>query len=315
MNQIFEIGIIIYPNAQEAAVLGLADMFEIANGIAGTAARCLHASRWQLDENNGELNRLGKTMSGKTPAALLVPPGKGAPISAEIGRSYGEPLRTFHASGGTVASVCGGSFLLAEAGLLEGRTATTHFAFQEEFRHRFPKVKLAIDRLIVDDGDIITAGGMMAWTDLGLKLVDRYLGSTVMLETARTLLIDPPGREQSYYGTFVPPLNHGDAAILPAQHWMHSAFPTDISVGALARKAGLGERTFLRRFGKATGMTSTDYLQQVRINKAREILQFSQTPIDQVAWEVGYSDPSAFRKVFQRIVGLTPNDYRRRFHA
>lgn len=315
MTQTVEIGIIIYPNAQQAAVLGLEDMFEIANGMAEDASQRLHATRWQLDESSGELIRSGTIERGEPPAALLVPPSKGKPILPEIGQSYAGSLRTFHSSGGTVASVCGGSFLLAEAGLLEGRTATTHFAFQEAFRQRFPKVKLAIDRLIVDDGDIITAGGMMAWTDLGLKLVDRYLGATVMLETARTLLIDPPGREQSYYGTFVPSLKHGDAAVLAAQHWIHSAFPTEINVGALSDKAGLGERTFLRRFSKATGMTSTDYLQQVRVNKAREILQFSQTSVDQVAWQVGYSDPSAFRKVFQRIVGLTPNDYRRRFRA
>jgi transcriptional regulator GlxA family with amidase domain len=315
MTQTVEIGIVIYPNAQEAAVLGLEDMFEIADGIAGDAPRRLLASRWHLDESSGELVRLGTVERGKAPFALLVPPSKGPPIPHEIGQRYGGPFRSFHSAGGTLASVCGGSFLLAEAGLLEGRTATTHFAFQEAFRQRFPKVKLAIDRLIVDDVDIITAGGMMAWMDLGLKLVDRYLGSTVMLETARTLLIDPPGREQSYYGSFVPPLNHGDASVLAAQHWIHSAFANEITVGALADKAGLGERTFLRRFSKATAMTSTDYLQQVRVNKAREVLQFSQTSVDQVAWDVGYSDTSAFRKVFQRIVGLTPNDYRRRFHV
>lgn len=313
MTEAVDIGVVQYPRVQEAAILGLADMFDIANARPSCPGR-LVTSRWNLDDN-GSLVPQEMRESHKPPAVLLIPPAKGPPISAETARPYKQALSGFHGAGGVVSSVCGGSFLLAEAGLLDQRTATTHFAFQEEFTRRFPKVKLAIDRLIVDDGDIITAGGLMAWTDLGLKLVGRYLGPSVMLETARILVVDPPGREQSYYGTFVPWTNHGDAGILGVQHWIHAAFAKNLTNKAFADKAALGERTFLRRFNKATGMNPTDYLQHVRINKAREILQFSPTSIDQVAWQVGYSEPSAFRKVFHRIVGLTPNEYRRRFHV
>ena len=136
-----------------------------------------------------------------------------------------------------------------------------------------------------------------------------------MAETARMLLVDPPGREQRYYSGFVPRLNHGDAAILKAQHLLQANEGKKARLSALAAAAGLEERTFLRRFQKATGLTATDYAQRLRVARAQELLQFGQQPIERIAWQVGYSDPGAFRKVFLRIVGLPPGEYRQRFHT
>lgn len=169
--------------------------------------------------------------------------------------------------------------------------------------------------MIIDSDDILSAGGAMAWTDLGLRLVDRYLGAAVMIDTAQMLLVDPPGRQQRYYSAFAPRLSHGDGAILAIQHWLEETGAKDVSLADMARRANMEERTFLRRFRKATGMTTTDYTQRLRVGRARRMLQTTVAPIDTVAWEVGYSDPGAFRKVFTRIVGLTPGDYRRRFNA
>jgi transcriptional regulator GlxA family with amidase domain len=214
-----------------------------------------------------------------------------------------------------LGSICAGAFLLGETGLLTGRTVTTHWAYGEAFQTRFPGVGVDTDRLIIDDGDIITVGGMIAWTDLGLKLVDRFLGPTVMIETARQMLVDPPGREQRTYSVFSPRLTHGDAAILKVQHWLSANVAGDSSVAALAALAGLEERTFLRRFQRATGLTTTEYVQRLRVGKARELLQFGTLPADSIAGQVGYSDGSAFRKVFTRVVGLSPGEYRRRFRA
>ncbi len=155
----------------------------------------------------------------------------------------------------------------------------------------------------------------MAWTDLVLRLIDRHLGPAVMLETARRFLVDPPGREQSYYSAFSPRLTHGDGAILKVQEWLHATVAKDVDLATLSTRSGLEERTFLRRFQKATGLTTTEYCQRLRVGKARELLQSHALAADQVAWEVGYSDPGAFRKVFTRIVGLTPAEYRKRFRA
>ena len=134
-----------------------------------------------------------------------------------------------------------------------------------------------------------------------------------MGETARALLIDPSRREQCYYSALSPILTHGDAAILKVQHWLQRTNAQNIDLATLAHCAQLEERTFLRRFQKATGMTSTEYCQRLRIGDAKDQLQFSSSPVEHIAWEVGYSDANAFRKIFKRIVGLTPSEYRRRF--
>ncbi|MET1756072.1 helix-turn-helix domain-containing protein [Novosphingobium sp. RD2P27] len=220
-----------------------------------------------------------------------------------------------HQRGTTLCSVCAGAgaFVLAETGLLQNRAATTHWAFAEALASRYPAVQVDVDRMVIDDGDIITAGGILALTDLGLTLVERLLETSVMLNTARFLLIDPPGRAQRPYGQFVPKLGHGDAAILAIQHWMQATGAREISVAALAKRASLEERTFLRRFKQATGFRPTEYAQQIRVAKAREALELTRTPVDQIAWQVGYGDTSAFRKIFHRVAGLAPAEYRRRF--
>lgn len=316
-----ELGLVNYPEAQMAAILGLTDLFAVANRTAFRQGKAkvapLRVSHWRQTAAGEPIARVFDTMpdAASEPVALIVPPSLAGPIEPDIAAPYAEWLRRFHASGGTLVSICAGAFLLGETGLLAGRTVTTHWGLSERFAARFPDVRLDIDRLIVDEGDIVTGGGLMAWTDLGLKLVDRYLGSGVMLETARVLLVDPPGREQRYYSTFVPRLGHGDKAVLQAQHWLHAHGAKEATLEGLAARASLEERTFLRRFRKATGLTTTEYQQQLKVNKARELLQFSALSADQVAWEVGYGDPGAFRKVFVRIVGLSPAEYRRRFHA
>lgn len=315
-----EIGLVLYPGAQLAAVLGMSDLFDYASRTAtprvGGAAHALRVSHWQLHEQ-GPPSRVFDSAPGQegTPAVLVLPPSLNPPLAREAAAPFGAWLRERHAAGVALASVCAGAFVLGETGLLGGRTITTHWRYAEAFQDRFPGVRLDTDQLIVDDGDIVTAGGAMAWTDLGMRLIDRTLGATVMVETARSLLVDPPGREQRYYSAFSPRLRHGDAAVLKVQHWLQATDAKDIALPTLAAHAGLEERTFLRRFQKATGMTSTEYCQRLRVGRAREMLQFGRLPVDRIAWDVGYGDTSAFRKVFIRFVGLTPGEYRRRFHA
>ncbi|MTJ82839.1 MAG: helix-turn-helix domain-containing protein, partial [Telmatospirillum sp.] len=247
------------------------------------------------------------------PAVVILPPSlEGVPAPALI-RAVAPWLVARHDEGAILASVCAGAFLLAGTGLLDGRPATTHWRHAPVLSARFPGVLVVADRLIVDDGDVVTAGGVMAWTDLGLTLVARFLGPAVMLETARLLVIDPPGRDQRSYRHFVAPRDHGDAAILAAQHRLEDWSAAVPSIALLARIAGLGDRTFLRRFQRATGLSPRDYSQNVRIGRARTLLELGRDPVDAVAWQVGYQDPAAFRKIFRRITGLGPADYRRRF--
>ncbi|WP_344699840.1 GlxA family transcriptional regulator [Sphingomonas limnosediminicola] len=247
---------------------------------------------------------------------VIVTPGRlTGPILGEEAAPFAEWLRERHDAGATLAANCGGVFLLGATGLLAGRPATTHWLFADLFREHFPDVAMEPGKIVIEDGDIITAGGLMAWTDLALRLVDRLLGPTVMVETGQFFLIDPAGREQRHYSSFSPRLEHGDDAILKVQHWLQTRAVKRIQVSEMAREAGLEERTFLRRFKGATGLKPTEYVQQLRIGKARELLQFTRRPVDQIAWSVGYEDPAAFRRLFRRLIGITPGEYRRRFGA
>jgi transcriptional regulator GlxA family with amidase domain len=134
-----------------------------------------------------------------------------------------------------------------------------------------------------------------------------------MLATARMFLVDSGGREQRYYSCFAPQLTHGDGAILKVQHWLQIRCTEKVSLPRMAAEAGLGERTFLRRFHKATGLKPAQYLQQLRIGKARDLLELEALAIEEIAWRVGYEDAGAFRKLFRRVMGLSPGEYRRRF--
>ena len=313
------VGIVRYPRAQLSAALGLSDLFDIAGRIAERADQCAPALRVRIIETEaaeaaGGLSELPGAF-GDPCHVLILPPSLEMPISPETAAPIAQWLRERHSEGTLLASICGGAFLLAETGLLPGRTVTTHWAYADAFRERFPDVKLDPDRLIIDGGDILSAGGLMSWIDLGLKLVDRFLGPVVMSETARMMLVDPPGREQRYYSGFAPRLTHGDAAVLKAQHCLQASEGRDTRLAMLAEQAGLEERTLLRRFHKATGLTTTEYAQRLRVAKAQELLQFGRLPVERIAWEVGYTDAGAFRKIFHRIVGLTPGEYRQRFHA
>ena len=318
-KQSVEIGLVLYPGAQLAAVLGLTDLFTVANRILvskqPTSSAALKVTHWQEEVSRRRLVRVfeSDTKTSARVSAVILPPSLVNQPDADGEMALIDWLREQHGKGAVLCSVCAGAFLLAGTGLMAGRRMTTHWLHAQSLQQRFPSIIVDSDEMLIDDGDVITAGGLMSWTDLGLRLVDRLLGPAVMLETARTVLVDPPGREQRYYSVFSPRMTHGDAAVLKVQHWLQDTQARDVALASLAAQAGLEERTFLRRFQKATGMTTTEYCQRLRIGRGRVLLESSTLAIDAVAWEVGYQDTAAFRKVFKRILGLSPGDYRQRF--
>ena len=320
MKRYLEIGLLLYPGVQLAAVHGLGDLFTVANRMAAGQGReglpTLRVSHWQVVES-GALERVHDSAPGEQSSlrVIIVAPC----LQPVPGRLLGEPycgwLREQHAAGVTLTSVCAGAFPLAEAGLLDGRSVTTHWALGSELAQQYPQVRVLPERMLVEDGDLITAGGLMAWTDLGLALVNRLLGATIAAETARFLVVDLNRTSQLHFSHFVPVFDHGDAPILAVQHWLQGQAMVEASLAEMAERACLGERTFLRRFRAATGMNPTQYCQQLRVDRARDLLEFTRQSIDQVAWQVGYRDSGGFRGVFTRLVGLSPGDYRKRFAA
>jgi transcriptional regulator GlxA family with amidase domain len=314
-----EIGLLLYPDCAASTVHGLTDLFNVATRLAreriGANAPMLRISHWQSDPVNGTMDCTFDTHPGLDHRIVVViVPGswKGEP-GLELKARLSTWLIERHEAGSTLCSVCGGAFILAETGLLAGRSATTHWDYAQSLADRFPDISVDENRIVVEDGNVITAGGVLAWTDLGLRLVDRHLGPSVMLETARYMLADPPGREQRYYSNFSPKLHHGDAAILKVQQWLQKNAPTQPSILEMADVGGLEERTFLRRFHKATGLNPTEYSQRLRVGKAREMLEFTNHTVNRIAEMIGYEDPASFRRVFQRVMGISPSGYRKRF--
>jgi transcriptional regulator GlxA family with amidase domain len=321
-----EISIVCYPGAQQTCIHGLTDLFTYADHFArmhssGSPASTplpatardqpfLRTTHRHYDADDIDVE--GSAPTGSSTLLIVPASGLGPPQPNHLPRMTGW-LAERHAEGSTIAAVCGGVFLLAESGLLSGRRATTHWMFADELRRRFPGLQVEPERIVIDEGDIVTAGGVLAWADMGLTLVQRLLGRTVMCSTARFMLMDPPGREQRFYGEFTPPLQHGDRTIIAIQQWLHGNIANTCSVVELADRAGLGSRTFLRRFVKATGMKPSGYHQQLRVARSRELLEFTRETVDHIAAATGYEDSRGFRRTFKRVIGLSPTEYRRRF--
>lgn len=299
---------------------GLTDLFGYASEFAAkrqdrVAEPPVRITHWRADDDDAMIRCTYDSFPGLPHAlsVVIIPNNHRGITEPDRESPFINWLRLKHTQGVVLAAVCGGVFILAKTGLLAGRQATTHWAFSDQFSTQFPDVLMESDQMVIDYGDVLTAGGALAWADLGLRLTERFLGPAVMLDTARYMNVDPPGREQRFYSGFEPRIKHGDAAILKAQHWLFAQRERAVTVAEIADRAGLESRTLLRRFVLATGMKPSEYQKRLRMTRARELLELSRSSVDEIAKTVGYDDTRGFRRAFQKIVGLTPSDYRRRF--
>ena len=225
-------------------------------------------------------------------------------------------IRRMHESGATVCSACSGGMLMAETGLLDGHEATVHWASETPFRTRHPKVLLRMDEALVVSGDgdrIVCSGAATAWHDLALYLIARFLGPATAQAVARFHLLEWHSDGQAAFKVFNPPTDHGDAAVLTAQRFIAEHAQTANPIERMADCAGLSTRTLARRFRRATGQSPVAYVQRVRIELAKRRLETGGEPIEEISWAVGYEDSASFRRLFKRLTGLTPGEYRHRF--
>lgn len=216
-------------------------------------------------------------------------------------------------SGTRIAGVCSGVAFLAEAGLLDGRRATTHWGVAEGFRRRYPNVDWETDLLITEDAGLYCSGGVNAASDLGLHLVERLCGRDVAIECSKALLLDMPRTCQSGYALLPLTRPHDDEKVRDAEHHLTGHFAHDVPVEELADVAGMSRRNLVRRFKQATGHMPGAYQQMLRVAAARRMLEDGAPSIEQVGLSVGYEDVAFFRRVFKRHCGITPSAYRDRF--
>lgn len=303
------IAIIEYPGALKSAQYGLSEMFLLANqlcvGHKIPVDFCVDIiSLSQIEEVSREDEKY---------TAVILPPGLEQDFYFDPAPSLTKWLVERYQQGNILCSACAGSFIVAATGLLDGREATTHWGIVDQFRTRYPNVILHPEKIIVQDGDIITAGGMTAWLDLGLELVAQFTQPRIMRQLGKILVVDTGSREQCYYQQFSPNLTHGDSAILSAQRKLQNTYKSPVKISELAKECCLAERTFLRRFVKATSFKPSEYIQKLRIQKACDLLENTNNTFEKIANKVGYEDIGACRKIFVRIIGLSPREFKKRF--
>lgn len=225
-------------------------------------------------------------------------------------------LQRMHRQGADLCSACAGALLLAETGLLNGMDTTTHWAFAPTFRRNFPRVRLRVDELLVvagRNGEFVMSGAASSWQDLILYLIARHASPTTAQAVGKFLLYHWDSKSQAPFVPFAPPIDHGDGAIRQVQDWLHAGEPGHVTVEQMARRCGLARPTFNRRFKRATGLSPVSYLQHLRIEAAKHLLERTDEPVDEISWKVGYEETAAFRRLFRRITRLSPHEYRRKF--
>ncbi len=271
----------------------------------GTPVRCTNGIRMAVDCSLEQIDQ----------ADLVVVPTIGGQIETVLSQEKDTLswLRFLHQGGADLASNCTGAFLLAEAGLLDGKTATTHWGFSQEFRHRYPQVNLTERELIPRHDNIFCAGGGTAWRDLTILLVERFCGADMARELARAFVIDVRNDLQSIYAGLPAHTYHQDDQVQAIQAWIHEHFKENTSLGELAERACLSPRQLQRRFTTTLGEPPLQYLQRVRIEAARKMLERGSNNLAKLAERVGYQDVSSFSRLFKRHTGLSPSHYRQRF--
>lgn len=216
--------------------------------------------------------------------------------------------------GAEIASICTGAFLLAAAGLLEGKKCSTHWSAADQFRSHFPNIDLQPDQLITDEDGIYTNGGAYSFLNLLLYLIEKYYDRTTAIYCAKVFQIEMDRQSQSLFTMFTGQKAHGDELIKKAQLYIERNAHEKISVDYLSSRFAVGRRNFDRRFIKATGNTPVEYMQRVKMESAKKAFESTGKTVNEVMYEVGYSDAKAFREVFRKITGLSPLEYRKRYN-
>ncbi len=322
-NQPIRVAILAFDGCMASAVSGLLDTFEIANQWAAAtsagadrpfAVQVLSSSSSPVQGSGGVLIPASALQDATAPDIAIVPPIM-APLEATLlaNTAMVQWLRQPQGSARVIASVCTGAFFLAEAGLLDQRTATTNPAFAELFSQRYQQVALQPEQSLIDHGEVVCAGSTTAFLNLAIFLVGRFAGRAVAVLTAKSLCVDMHHQSQLPYFVQVAPRDHGDAAVAALQLWMDQHHAVPVTTAELAARAAMSARNLHRRFTLATGLAPLVYLHRLRVEAAKRLLETSNLSVEQITDRVGYQDPRAFSRLFRKHSGLGPASYRARF--
>jgi len=325
-----EVLIVAVPETAGSALYGMLDVLLAAGNIWQTLARTeseqtlfrvriVAQTREAFTCGNGIPVTPDCSVAENPSASILILPELWLGPDEDIHGRYPELMdwiRRSHKGGSTLYSACSGAVMLAETGLLDGRDATSHWGYQDLFSKRYPQVKFRPEPNLVfadEEGRIVSAGGTTSWHDLAIHIISRHGSPGEALRIAKVYLLKWHGEGQLPYAALVRRTPHADSVVRTCEQWLGEHFQATGAIKQVVDLSGIPERTLKRRFKTATGTTLIDYLQNLRVEEAKRLLETGQMPVDEISAEVGYEDPSFFRRLFKRRTGLTPSQYRRMF--
>lgn len=325
-----EVLIVAVPETAGSALYGMVDVLMAAGNIWQTLVReeaCASPFNVQLVSTRKRTFNCGNGIPVRPDVSVAEEPGADIVILPELWLGPDEDLhgrhpelmawiRRVHERGAALYSACSGSIMLAETGLLDGCEATSHWGYQDLFRTSYPEVRFQPEPNLVfatEDARIVTAGGTTSWHDLALHIIARYASPGEAMRIAKVYLLKWHAEGQLPFETLVRTTPHEDAAVHDCEAWLREHFPDKDALQKAVDRSGIPARTLKRRFKRATGSTLIDYLQNLRIEEAKRLLETGNKPLDEIAYAAGYDDPSFFRRLFKRKTGLNPGEYRRLF--
>jgi transcriptional regulator GlxA family with amidase domain len=330
-NEPIDVSIVVFPECDPSVIYGVFDTLYAPgvfwNRMEGRAERPLFRPRLVAASNDPielctgvtimpheSIADVDRTDVVFVPNVMVYTPD----CIRKLDRSLIGWVRDMHQTGAQVMASCGGPIVLAEAGLLDGQSATTHWSYASLLRSQFPTIDLQENRILVHSGpghSLVCSGGASSWQDLCLYMIARHAGMAEALRMSKMFLYQWHRDGQQPYASMIANVGHDDAIIRNCQNWLADHYDHPDALRATVGQSGLPKRTFDRRFRAATGYAPLAYVQSLRVEEAKQLLETSEASIEEIAQQVGYEDTASFRRLFRRQVGMTPGDYRRKFRV
>jgi len=316
---------IIVPDGENnlSSIVGAYKIFTRANTYYKDAGK-REVFRIELAGVSGEVNFYGGLFSARPHKHISAIAKTDLIIIPSLNHNYEQALHANeemiewiarqYRQGSSVASMCTGAYLLAATGLLNGKSCSTHWSAANQLKHLYPEINLQTDQLITDENGIYTNGGAYSFLNLILYLIEKYYDRETAIYCAKVFQIEIDRQSQSSFIIFNGQRSHSDELVKKAQLYLESRPEEKVSIEELSATFSVGRRNFDRRFIKATGNTPTEYAQRVKVEVAKKAFETSRKTINEVMYEVGYSDVKAFREVFRKITGISPLEYRNRYN-
>ena len=324
-----DVGIIVNDRCQASSVFAVTDLLMAANytlrryfEVESTLFRYqLIGLKTKVQAYNGsQIDCVVKIQDCKRPDLVILPGAFESVLTPSHAKALLTKmpglisvLKTWHENGATMASICTGNFILASAQIAKGRTLTCHWASEKTAHTLFPNESFDTTKLLIDHGDIISAGGAMAVSQLVLYLISRFHSRELALATGKLMMVELNLDLQSRFAIFKPTTSHTDSLVSKLQKHIESSFQKEPNVAQFADREGIGMRQLSRRFKKVTGETPLSYLQRFRVEQVKIGLESTDRQISSLIWDSGYEDPTSFRRLFKRLTGLTMQEYKSRF--